>query len=64
MKNTYNVSLINADGGNFDNAEFTNLDDARKWAKGRGQTFNFDEWMDYTVKIRKNGEDFEEYKTH
>lgn len=46
MENTYQVSLVNAQGCNFDNASFTNLETAKKWAAGRTGF--------YTVIITKN----------
>jgi len=63
MKNVYTVSLINVEGCNFDNGEFTNLREAKVWARGRGATLVGGEWHPYRVVIRKNGENLEEYKT-
>lgn len=62
-KSVYNVSLVNAEGCNFDNGEFTNLREAKTWARGRGATLILGEWKPYTVFIRKDGELVEEYKT-
>ena len=64
MKNTYTVSLTNHQGATFDSGEFTSIKEARSWAAGRGQTYEFGQWHNYTVDIRKNGEPHMEYKTH
>lgn len=62
--NDYSVALINYSGCVFDtNDSFTNLKEARSWATGRGQTFDFGNWHDYTVEILKNGEPFKKYRT-
>lgn len=63
MKNTYIVYLTNHQGCCFDNAEFTNLKEARAWAAGRGMTFSFGKWHKYRVDIEKNGDEFMSYYT-
>lgn len=39
MKKIYNVTLVNHQGCAFDNATFTNLAKAKKWAAGRGRDY-------------------------
>lgn len=63
MKNNYIVKLINHQGCIFDNGEFTNLRKARKWASGRGETFEFGKFHKYTVHIIKNRKYYKDYKT-
>ena len=46
MENNYDVCLVNNQGCNFDNASFTNLEIAKKWASDRGSN--------YTAYFRKN----------
>ena len=65
MKNNYRVSLVNYYGVVFDCGHFTNLKVARRWATGRGETYDMygDCWHKYTVVIDKNDELFMEYMT-
>ena len=50
----YVASLTNAQGATFDTGTFDSIEEAKEWAKGRGQTFEFGEWKDYVVRIRKS----------
>lgn len=59
MKNTYSVSLINNEGCNFDNAEFTNLKNARSWASGRGGKYTACFRKNYNADLNYSEKDFE-----
>ena len=50
----YVASLTNAQGATFDTGTFDSVEEAKEWAKGRGQTFEYGEWKDYVVRIRKS----------
>lgn len=64
MDSKYFASLTNIQGATFDTAGFDNIEEAKEWAKERGQTFYFGEWHDYTVRIYETGnlDPVEEYK--
>ena len=47
----YTVSLQNYSGAYFDEAHFDYIADCKKWAKGRGKTYDFGQWHKYTVII-------------
>lgn len=61
--NEYKVFLTNHQGCSFDSDVFTSLRTAKKWASGRGETFDFGKWHKYNVQISKNGEEFLNYYT-
>ena len=64
MEHKYLVSLTNKSGATFDTERFETLAECKEWAKGRGKTFDFGEWNDYTVRIYEIGnlDPIEEYK--
>ena len=54
MDSKYFASLTNIQGATFDTDGFETVEEAKEWAKGRGQTFEYGEWKDYVVRIRKS----------
>jgi hypothetical protein len=59
----YFVELSNNSGATFDSTTGTSIKELEEWAKGRGRTFNFGEWHDYTVDIYDdNGNLIKEYQ--
>lgn len=61
MSKKYLVRLTNSQGAVFD-SKSGDIEELKQWAKGRGQTFEFGEWHDYTVTITdENGDLIAEY---
>ena len=57
--NNYNVSLVNSQRCNFDNASFTSLEAAKKWASGRGKNYTAYFKKNYDAELNISEEEFE-----
>lgn len=58
-ENTYNVSLVNSQGCNFENANFTDLEKAKKWSAGHGKKYTAYFKKNYDAEINASEEEFE-----
>ena len=63
MSKKYFVKLTNFQGAVFDSESGEDIKELKTWARGRGRTFDFGEYHDYTVDIYDdNGNLIKEYQ--